>query len=49
MLLIAMAFAMAALRAENRIMIEDCANVRTSFPNFLELARESGLVISEEG
>ena len=46
---IAMAFAMAALRAENRIMIEDCANVRTSFPNFLKLARESGLVISEEG
>ena len=46
---IAMAFAMAALRAEGGIMIEDCANVRTSFPNFLELARETGLGISEEG
>jgi 3-phosphoshikimate 1-carboxyvinyltransferase len=40
---IAMAFAMAALRAEGEVVIEDCANVRTSFPNFIELARGAGL------
>jgi len=46
---IAMAFAMGALRADAEIMIEDCANVRTSFPNFLELAGEVGLGVSEQG
>ncbi len=46
---IAMAFAMGALRADAEIMIEDCANVRTSFPNFLELAGETGLGVSEQG
>ena len=42
---IAMAFAMAGLRANGEIVIGDCANVRTSFPNFLELAREAGLAV----
>ena len=46
---IAMAFAMGALRADAEITIEDCANVRTSFPNFLELAGEAGLGVSEQG
>lgn len=46
---IAMAFAVAALRAQDSIVIEDCANVRTSFPNFISLAREAGLQISEAG
>jgi 3-phosphoshikimate 1-carboxyvinyltransferase len=40
---IAMAFAIAALRADGEVVIEDCANVRTSFPNFIELARGAGL------
>ncbi len=40
---IAMAFAMAALRAEGPVHILDCANVATSFPNFPELAQSAGL------
>jgi len=42
---IAMAFAVAALAAERRIEIRDVANVATSFPGFLELARSAGLQI----
>lgn len=43
---IAMSFAMAALRANGEITINDCRNVDTSFPGFVELAAESGLQIS---
>ena len=43
---IAMSFAMAALRASGSIEIHDCANVNTSFPGFVELARHAGLNIS---
>jgi 3-phosphoshikimate 1-carboxyvinyltransferase len=48
---IAMSFAMAALRAEGEITINDCRNVDTSFPGFVQLAGQSGLQIttSEEG
>jgi 3-phosphoshikimate 1-carboxyvinyltransferase len=42
---IAMAFAMAALRAGDEIHINDCANVDTSFPGFLQLAGRAGLSI----
>ena len=42
---IGMAFAMAALRAQGTIEIEDCANVATSFPDFIELAGTAGLAI----
>ncbi|MBH1969625.1 bifunctional prephenate dehydrogenase/3-phosphoshikimate 1-carboxyvinyltransferase [Moraxellaceae bacterium AER2_44_116] len=42
---IAMSFAIAALRANGTIEIEDCANVATSFPLFVELARGAGLKI----
>jgi len=42
---IAMSFAMAALRATGPIEINDCANVATSFPGFVELARGAGLNI----
>ncbi len=42
---VAMAFAMAALRAESEMVIRDCANVATSFPGFVELARAAGLGI----
>lgn len=43
---IAMAFAMAGLRAAAPIEIEDCANVNTSFPGFIELAHQAGLNIT---
>jgi 3-phosphoshikimate 1-carboxyvinyltransferase len=46
---IAMSFAVASLRAEGDIQIEDCANVATSFPNFVELAKEVGMKITVEG
>ncbi len=42
---IAMSFAVAALRAEGEIQIDDCANVATSFPNFVELAKQVGMSI----
>ena len=40
---IAMSFAMAALRASDRIKISDCAHVATSFPGFAALANQVGL------
>lgn len=42
---IAMAFSVASLRAVGEIHIEDCDNVKTSFPEFVELARTAGLRI----
>ncbi|WLQ14878.1 bifunctional prephenate dehydrogenase/3-phosphoshikimate 1-carboxyvinyltransferase [Hahella aquimaris] len=39
---IAMAFAVASLRATGAIVIKDCANVATSFPGFTTLANEVG-------
>ncbi len=44
---IAMAFAMAALRATGPIRIDDCANVNTSFPGFVTLAADAGLCIRQ--
>ena len=47
---IAMAFAIAGLRATAPITILDCANVNTSFPTFKKLATDLGLQLtSEEG
>lgn len=46
---VAMAFAMAGLRASGPIEIRDCANVRTSFPGFARLAAGAGLSIQEQG
>jgi 3-phosphoshikimate 1-carboxyvinyltransferase len=46
---IAMAFAMAALRAAAPIVIDDCDNVTTSFPGFAALAAGAGLGITEAG
>jgi len=40
---IAMAFTMAALRAQAAIEILDCANVNTSFPDFVGQARQAGI------
>ncbi len=45
---IAMAFAVASLRASAPLQIENCANVATSFPNFVELSRQLGLEIRVE-
>ena len=45
---IAMSFAMAALRAQGDIVIDDCANVNTSFPGFVDLARQTGIKISQD-
>ena len=42
---IAMSFAMAALRTQGEMIINDCANVNTSFPNFVSLASHAGLKI----
>ena len=44
---IAMAFAMADLRASGTIRIADCGNVHTSFPGFSRLCRSVGLNIEE--
>ena len=41
-----MSFAVAALRANSPIVIDDCANVDTSFPGFAELAAGAGLPIT---
>jgi len=46
---ISMSFAIAALRASGTIVIDDCANVNTSFPGFVSLASDLGLNISSEG
>lgn len=43
---IAMAFAVAGLRARGPLEILDVANVATSFPDFVPLARTAGLAIS---
>ncbi|WP_273142413.1 bifunctional prephenate dehydrogenase/3-phosphoshikimate 1-carboxyvinyltransferase [Halomonas sp.] len=45
---IAMSFAVAALRASEEVVIDDCANVATSFPGFVDLARKVGLTLNEE-
>jgi 3-phosphoshikimate 1-carboxyvinyltransferase len=42
---IAMAFSMAGLRATEPVVVTDCANVATSFPGFVSLARDAGLSI----
>ncbi len=44
---IAMAFTIAALRADGPIAIDDCANVATSFPGFVALANKVGLELTE--
>ncbi|WP_370601030.1 bifunctional prephenate dehydrogenase/3-phosphoshikimate 1-carboxyvinyltransferase [Pseudomonas sp. QE6] len=45
---IAMSFSVASLRAGAPIRIHDCANVATSFPNFLGLASGAGIRVAEE-
>ncbi len=45
---IAMAFAVAGLRVESNLVIHDCDNVSTSFPNFIDLARSIGFFLRKE-
>ncbi|MDT8406847.1 MAG: 3-phosphoshikimate 1-carboxyvinyltransferase [Methylococcales bacterium] len=45
---IAMAFAIAGLRAQGAIVIEDCKNVDTSFPSFRDLATTLGLQLTSQ-
>jgi len=40
---VAMAFAIAGLVAEGPVVIQDCANIATSFPRFYQTARQAGL------
>ena len=44
---ISMSFAVASLRSKFNIEIDDVENVRTSFPNFAELANSAGMCIEE--
>jgi 3-phosphoshikimate 1-carboxyvinyltransferase len=44
---IAMSFAMAGLQASGEILIDDCENVNTSFPGFVDLASGAGLGIEQ--
>lgn len=44
---IAMAFAMASVRASGPLEIRDVSNVATSFPGFVQIARSAGLQIDE--
>ena len=43
---LAMSFAIASLRAHAPLMVRDCANVATSFPNFQQLAVQAGLKLA---
>ena len=42
----AMAFIIAALRSTGPIIVNDCENIATSFPNFAQLAGVIGLDIA---
>jgi 3-phosphoshikimate 1-carboxyvinyltransferase len=46
---ISMAFAIASVRSKFDIQIEGVDNVKTSFPNFVELANSIGMSIKQEG
>ena len=46
---IAMAFTIAGLNAKAPITVKDCANVETSFPGFVELAKNAGLDLLVQG
>lgn len=45
---IAMAFTIASLRATQPIRVNECANVATSFPVFVELAQQVGINVTRE-
>ena len=45
---VAMAFAVGGAVSDEAIVIKNCSNIATSFPNFVELANEIGLNLSGE-
>lgn len=45
---IAMTFAMAGLVAQGEIIIQNTQNIATSFPSFVDVALQAGMLISEE-
>ena len=45
---IAMSFLIASLRSNREIMVEDCENILTSFPNFIETMNSLGMKIYEK-
>ena len=46
--LVAYSFGRTFLEEGDEIVIDDCANVATSFPGFVDLARRVGLVLDEQ-
>ena len=44
---IAMSFLIASLRFQKGIYVEDCKNILTSFPNFIEVMSSLGIAINE--
>ena len=46
---VAMAFSIAALRSTGTIVVNDCENIATSFPNFARLADIIGIDVTEGG
>ena len=44
---IAMAFIMAGLVSEQPVVVQDCVNINTSFPGFVEQARSAGMDIMQ--
>lgn len=42
-----MTFALAGLVAEQEIIVQDTANIATSFPDFLKVAKQAGLKLGE--
>ncbi|MDX1796111.1 MAG: 3-phosphoshikimate 1-carboxyvinyltransferase, partial [Hydrogenovibrio sp.] len=45
---ISMAMTIAGLNAVDEILIDDCANVNTSFPTFIELVNQIGMSVEVE-
>lgn len=45
---IAMAFTIAALRASGEILVKNCNNVATSFPGFVDIAKQIGIELVAE-
>ena len=45
---IAMSFLIASVRSNSEIMVEDCENILTSFPNFVETMNSLGMKIYEK-
>ena len=45
---ISMAMTIAGINAVSEIVIDDCANVNTSFPTFLSLINEVGMSVTAE-